>query len=84
MIEKSISKLTENCNLKFRYKLTKKPIAYKSEIEVLNILLPRRESGWLGLFGLTAEVRNPVGAIFLISTISRPALGPSQPPIQWV
>jgi hypothetical protein len=38
-----------------------------------------------GLDGRGAEVRVPVGArIFLHSTSSRPALGPTQPPIQWV
>jgi hypothetical protein len=31
------------------------------------------------------RVRNPVGARdFLFSKISRPALGPTQPPVQWI
>jgi hypothetical protein len=35
---------------------------------------------WLGRRGLVPGR----GKIFLSSTVSRPALGPTQPPIQWV
>jgi hypothetical protein len=34
--------------------------------------------------GRRVRLRVPVGEIFLISTSSRPALGSTQPPIQWV
>jgi hypothetical protein len=38
-----------------------------------------------GLKGRGVAVRVPVGGkIFLLSTSSRPVLGPTQPPIQWV
>jgi hypothetical protein len=30
------------------------------------------------------EVRSPTGADFLLAPASRPTLGPTQPPIQWV
>jgi hypothetical protein len=36
-------------------------------------------------YGLDGRGSNPArGNIFLFSTISRPAVGPTQPPIQWV
>jgi hypothetical protein len=38
-----------------------------------------------GLDDRAIEVRSPTGAEdFLLAPASRPALGPTQPPIQWV
>jgi hypothetical protein len=38
-----------------------------------------------GLDDRAIEVRSPAGArIFPLASVSRPALGPTQPPVQWV
>jgi hypothetical protein len=38
-----------------------------------------------GLGDRAIEVRSPAGArIFPLVSVSRPALGPTQPPVQWV
>jgi hypothetical protein len=38
-----------------------------------------------GLEDREIEVRSPAGArIFPLASVSRPALGPTQPPVQWV
>jgi hypothetical protein len=37
-----------------------------------------------GLNNRVIEVRSPTGADFFLAPASRPALGPTQPPIQWV
>jgi hypothetical protein len=37
-----------------------------------------------GLDDRAIEVRSPTVADFLLAPASRPALGPTQPPIQWV
>jgi hypothetical protein len=47
--------------------------------------LPSRYSDWLRAGRPGVGVRVPVGApIFHFSASSRPALGPTQPPIKWV
>jgi hypothetical protein len=39
-----------------------------------------------GLDDWAIGVRSPAGAMdfFLLASVSRPALGPTQPPVQWV
>jgi hypothetical protein len=59
---------------------------------ILNEVTNRKESGWLSRYsdGLRAgRQRGPSSSPgrvkkFLFSTSSRPALGPTQPPIEWV
>jgi hypothetical protein len=51
-------------------------------------LVSRGSSGSIvsddGLDDRAIEVRSPTGADFLLAPASRSALGPTQPPIQWV
>jgi hypothetical protein len=85
--------LAGNCKIKYekmKERKTKKG-RKKIEIQKKNVYCPEIEQSgihfWLcyGLDDQGSRVRFPAGmGIFLFTTASRTALGPTQPPIRWV
>jgi hypothetical protein len=54
-------------------------------LQFIHILLSCQYSNWLWVGQPRGQSSSPgKGEIFLLSTMSKPALGPTQPPIQWV